>query len=284
MPVQFRSRLLAVIFLGIAACDLSSSYDVRGRVVGFGDDGRTIIVEHEAIPGLMPAMTMPFRSNEVETIARLTTGAAVGFTLHVSPDSTWIENVTLLPDDAVARNPAGVRHDLTQHGDSLLAIGDAVPSFTLRAQNGDVLRTDAFHGKAWLVTFIYTRCPLPDYCPFLSQQFARLQEPLRSRFGEDVRLLSVSIDPEYDTPEVLSAYARRYGAGDTWTFATGDPDEIRRMAHLFGVFYVSAGQEVTHNLTTTLVGPDGRVHAIWTGNDWAAEDVLEITARLLAES
>lgn len=266
--------LSAVLFVG---CSLERSYEVRGRVVGFGDDPRTVIVEHEDIPGLMPAMTMPFQALDAAAVQALDVGDAVAFTLHVAPDSSWISDVAALPDDAVDRHPAGSdTRPTTVGGGTLLNVGDPVPDVTLVSQAGDTLRTGDYAGRSWLITFIYTRCPLPDYCPLMSQRFQQLQPRLAEQYGDRVALLSVTFDPAYDTPQVLAEYADRYGADPArWTFATGDPSEIAHLAHRFGVFYETNGNVIDHNLTTALVGPDGTVRALWRGNDWTPEDVVQ---------
>lgn len=273
-----------LVVLVLAGCSPERTYEVRGRVVGFSDDPRTVIVEHEDVPGLMPAMTMPFRAADARAVQALGHGDAVAFRLHVGRDSSWITDLVSLPDSAVAAHPAGGGAASGGEASPVLQPGDAVPGFTLVAASGDTLETAGFEGRAWLVTFIYTRCPLPDYCPLLSQRFQQLQAPLRARFGERVHLLSVSFDPAHDTPEVLRDYARRYGADPRrWTFATGSAETIRDMAGRFGVFYEEAGAEITHNLSTTLVGPDGRLRAVWRGNTWTTDDVLAAVAETLGE-
>lgn len=271
--------LAAMVLL--AACGGPRTYEARGRVVGFGDDARTVIISHEDIPGLMPAMTMPFRLLDPDAGRDLTVGQAIAFRLHMTPDSSWITDVSPLADSLVSipRDTSEPVPNAT--GMPVLSVGDAVPAFALTTAEEARLNTADLAGKAWVVSFIYTRCPLPDYCPLLASRFQQLQAPLQERYGDRVRLLSVSIDPEYDTPAVLRDYAARYAARpETWTFATGDPDEIRRMAQAFGVYYEATGEEVVHNLVTALVGPDGRLKAVWRGNDWTVEELLAADAGL----
>lgn len=280
MPL-FRSAPLAplglLVVLGLlAACGGPRTYEVQGRVVGFGDDGRTLIIDHEAIDGLMPGMTMPFRAAEAGAADRFATGDAIRFTLAVTRDSTWIYDLAALPDTAVAASPSGtslpVPEDTTR-----LAVGDALPPFRLVDQDERPVTPDDYAGDWLVVTFLYTRCPLPDYCPLLARQFAQLQPELRAAYGDRVRLLSVSIDPEHDTPEVLRAYAARYtDRTDTWRFATGTAEAVADLAAAFGILYAREddGVALQHNLATALVDPDGRVREIWRGNRWRAADVL----------
>lgn len=263
------------------------SFEVKGRVVGFGDDGRTMIVEHEAVPGYMPAMTMPFKARAANELEGLELGDAVGFRLVVTSERSWIERVERLPQESVAAYPAaGDEPKLTVPGGMrLLGPGDAVPEIVLIDQDGEPLHFSDYRGKALVVNFIYTRCPIPDYCPLLSRNFQRLQSELAQSFVNRVHLLSISFDPENDTPAVLQEYAQRYTEDlGTWTFATGLPEELGRATALFGVHSEEAQGQIVHNLTTALIGPDGRLVEVWRGNDWKPEDVLQSVARLLGHS
>ena len=282
-PRRRRLLLLSIVFLILAGCTLRRTYEVTGRVVGFGDDGRTVIVEHEDVPGLMPAMTMSFTMRDGRVLDSVAVHEAVRFQLIVTRDSSWIDRLEILPDSAVAEHPAGPPDPLFETTASpLLTTGDRIPPFTLVNQDGETFGSTDFEGTALLLTFIYTRCPLPDFCPLLSRHFQHLQPRLIERFGDRVHLLSISFDPKHDTPEVLRDYARRY-TEDTrqWTFATGSPEEIARVAGGFGVFYTQDGQDFDHNLATALIGPDGQVRRLWRGNDWQPEAVLEAVEAVL---
>lgn len=278
---------LALCLLGAAAalsgCTPRAEYDVRGRVVGFGSDARTVIVEHEAIPDVMPAMTMPFTARDSAAVAALETGDAVAFTLVVTSNSSWIDDLRSLPDSAVARRPAGTPTRSTPGGSSpIIDVGDAVPSVELVDQNERPVSFADYDGRVLVVTFIYTRCPLPDYCPRMSNHFQTLQPRLQSRYGDRTALLSITFDPEYDSPSVLRDYARRYEADTThWRFATGTPEEIRQVAEAFGVFYEANGPDIDHSLITALIGPEGRLRYRWIGNRWTPEDVLRAVDEVL---
>lgn len=284
---SLRLFLLSLLVFA-AACSRSRTYEVQGRVVGFGMDGRTVIVDHQKVEGLMPAMTMPFRADDPGAVAGLEHGQAVAFTLAVTPDSSWIYGIRLLPDDALPPSPDGTnapQRKAVPTGTPILDAGDAVPPFELVSQTGEPVRLSDYRGQALLVTFIYTRCPLPEYCPLLSRNFQLLQSRLRERFGEKAQLLSVSIDPEYDTPAVLEAYARRYTQDrDTWTFATGTPEQVDHLARRFGVYYEQAGQEINHALATALVDPDGNVVEVWRGTRWNPDEVLAAVTATLEET
>ena len=280
----WRTALLIGVCL-FSACAPQRSYDIRGRIVGFGSDGRTLIVDHEEVAGYMPAMTMPFTASSAEAIAGLETGHAVAFRLVVTRDSVWITDVEHLPDDAVAWSPSGdnARTAIPSGDAPILQPGDSLPAFSLVDQDGRTLQRSDFEGQALLITFVYTRCPLPTYCPLLSQKFAQLQRQLQPAHGNAVRLLTVSFDTAHDTPEVLRDYAARYDADlATWTFATGTPEQVGFVTHLFGLYARDAADGTfDHSLTTALVGPDGTVRRIWRGNDWQPDEVAEAVRQAL---
>jgi len=267
----------------------TQTYTVNGRVAGIEDDGRTLVVEHEEIPGYMPPMIMPFSVADSSMTASLETSDAIQFRLAVTDDSASIIALRELPDTAVARNPAQTVTpiDTAGGGTQMLKRGDHVPAdLTLTNQAGKTIQIGDYRGQAVVLTFIYTRCPLPNYCPLMSKRFATLQPQLREQYGSDVQLLSISFDPAYDTPEVLRDYAAKYTDRlDTWTFATGDSTQVQRATELFGVFTQKTTEdEITHNLTTALIGPEGRVRRLWRGNDWAPEDVRQAVERVVGSS
>lgn len=269
----------------VVGCVPEHTYEIKGRVVGFGDDSRTVIIEHEDVPGLMPAMTMSFKAADSSIISGFTQGDAVAFTLVISPDSSWIRQAEVLPDSAVAEHPAGEEKlppPISGTETVLLNEGDVVPPVTLIDQKGNALRLDAYEGQVLLLTFIYTRCPLPDYCPLMSSNFQHLQDVLQPRYGEQVQLLSISFDTVYDTPEVLRDYARRYTDDlSNWTFATGTEPQIARVTSLFGVLYEPSPGTIDHNLVTVLIGPDGRLREAWRGNDWRVDEVEQAVEAVL---
>ncbi|MFB6285309.1 MAG: SCO family protein, partial [Candidatus Bipolaricaulia bacterium] len=246
----------------------------------------TLVVEHEKIPGYMPAMIMPIPVADTSMTASLEKGEAIRFRLAVAEDSASIVGIKEIPDTAVARNPARTTTPIksASSGDSqMLQRGDRVPAdLTLTSQAGKTLRVGDYRGQVLVLTFIYTRCPLPTYCIRMSKQFAALQPKLRNQYGQEVQLLSISFDPAYDTPKVLREYASRYTDRlDNWTFATGDTTQIQRATQLFGVFTQKKdSDEITHNLTTALIGPKGKVRRLWRGNDWRPEDILQAVGRL----
>ncbi|HEV2765118.1 MAG TPA: SCO family protein, partial [Pyrinomonadaceae bacterium] len=170
--------------------------------------------------------------------------------------------------------------------------GAEAPDVKLVNQDGRPAGTGQFRGRALVVTFIYTRCPLPDYCPLMSENFAAVNRELAkdASLGARARLLSVTVDPEYDTPKVL----RSYGAAHTgefagerferWQFATGEPSEIRRLAESFGLSYARDKDQIIHSLRTAVITPDGRLFKLYRGNEWKPGELLADLKTLAADA
>lgn len=267
----------------VSSCQTEQTFSAQGRVMGFGDDSLTVIVAHEDIPGFMPAMTMPFKAAHPGEIDRLAVGDGIAFTLVVAGGKTYIRDVAQQPLEAppLPPEPRSRQSIAADTASSVLLVGESVPEFTLQDQEGRTLRLPRDAGRPFLVTFIYTRCPLPDYCPLMSQHFRTLQQRFREQPEGSLPLFSITLDPAYDTPAVLKQYARRYTDDTTtWTFATGAPDQVRRIATALGVSARTEGDGLTHNLVTALIAADGRLLYRWTGNDWTPEAVLAQTAGL----
>ena len=247
-------------------------FTIAGTVVERDEVRSRLTIAHEPVEGFMPAMTMPFRIANLQPAVQ--PGDKVRGTLVVMTDDGWIEDlrVTRKSDGKFIAPAAPVR----------AGEGVAVPEFVLRNQDGKATGFRQFRGQFVVATFIYTRCPFPDYCPLMMKNFNAVKraverEPaLRGR----VRLLSVTIDPEHDTPPVLRAYGERMIPGDDrfarWDLATGAPEEIRRMAGWFGLSYYYDSGQITHSLVTAAIGPDGRLLRLFPSNQWKAAEVVEI--------
>ncbi len=253
--------------LALASCAGDKRFDARGRVVGFGDDDHTVIVSHEAIKGYMPAMTMTMQARE--SVAGLAQGDPIGFTLVVTREASWIENIHPIADSLLT--PATSGRSVFRPDDTLLDVGEALPQARLVDENGDSLALDSYRGRVLVIDFIYTRCPLPDYCPLLSGRFAELHDLFAG--DEDVALLSVTLDPAYDTPAVLRDYRARYTRQPGgWHFATGTPAELQKVWGALGQFVLTDRQEIQHNLVAAIVGRDGRVQRYFRGKDWTVDE------------
>jgi protein SCO1/2 len=248
-------------------------YELKGKVISVDRAKGEVTVEHEDIPGYMPAMTMEFPVRDAEALKVMEPGDRVQAALVVTDDAYWLDGLVI-----TKVQPGGPVSETRTAGPREPKPGDEMPDVRLVNQDGRAFNTHRLKGRAVVVDFVYTRCPLPDQCPLLSANFAQLnaafgREPeLRKR----AHLLSVTIDPEFDRPEVLRAYGATYAGGrfEDWDFATGDPAEVRRFAEFFGLVYQAEGGQVTHSLRTALVAADGRLYKIYRGNEWKPEEVL----------
>ena len=282
---------VAAAALALAACRPSRTFDVQGRIAGFSDDGRTVFVEHEAIEGLMDAMTMPFKLIPGDSLPEsLATGDAVGFTLHVA-DSSWITGLARVPDSEVAISPSGENHLPTgragRGGALPLAIGEEVPSdLALVDHTGAPFTFGAERGHVVVVSFLYTRCPLPDYCPALASRMARIERAAHAAHGDRVRFVSVTLDPAFDTAPVLARWRATFtdAPASRWRFATGDTARVTRAIDLFGVYNERTGPStLDHGLTTALVAPDGHLRRTWRDLTYTDADVLREIDLILAD-
>ena len=234
---------------------------------------RELTIAHPAIPGFMEAMTMPYlvSKNDEWVFRAIAPGDEVRATLVVS-DHPELQGISFSKGSTGAGDGTSQLH--------LPQPGEQVPNFTLVNQNGATIHLEQFRGKPLLLTFIYTRCPFPDYCPRMSHNFAEVMQDLQkdSKALAAAQLLSISIDPEHDKPAVLRAYGARYvGKVDPkfqhWQFASGSPEQVRQAANFFGLAYNSKDGQIVHNLSTVLIGADGKVRKVYSGNDWKPANV-----------
>jgi protein SCO1/2 len=249
-------------------------YDFKGKVVAVEPEKRLVTVSHEDIKGYMPGMTMPFAVKNEADLQILAPGDEITATLVINGKHSWLEDLIISRQSATAPALPGAKMAME---------GDEVPNFALRNQDNREIHIKDYRGKALLMTFIYTRCPVPDYCTLMSDNFAQIDRAL----GQDpalygkTHLLSISIDPEYDTPRVL----RSYGAAHTeryqnetfahWEFAGGTNEQVKEIAQFFGLTYFPENDQIIHALRTVIVNPDGKVAKIYGGNDWKVEEVVQ---------
>jgi protein SCO1/2 len=284
---QFMAGLAGLsLVIALAACQTEKPlpeqrFDLRGKVVAVNKSEGTVTLAHEAIPGYMAAMTMDYPIKDKWAFNVLKPGQTLRATLVVASDRAWLEGV-VITEEAKPESNSLVPPEATR-----TPLGEVVPDFALVNQDGKRIHFHQYHGKALLLTFIYTRCPLPDYCPLMSKNFAQIMEQVRSdpKLFPSTHLLSISIDPEYDKPAVLRAYgldcAGNPHSFDHWEFASGTPEQVRKVAEFFGLKYWTEGGQIVHALVTALIGPDGKVVKIYRGNDWHPADVLTDLRTLL---
>lgn len=251
-------------------------YELKGKVVSVDKARHQVTLDHEEIPGYMAAMVMPFTLKDEEILSELAPGDQLQATLLVDGSSTQLTNIMF------SRAIPGATPPNKSEASAEPSPGDAVPDFKLVNQDDRPIRLGQYRGKALLLTFIYTRCPLPEYCTLMSTNFAAVDKELQKwpDIYAKTHLLSVSFDPAHDTPKVL----RSYGAAHTgnystetfqhWEFATAKPEQIKELAQFFGLTYYEEKDQIIHSLRTALITPEGRIHKIYRGNDWQPEEVL----------
>jgi len=274
---------LGIILFIIISCLISyhkqkplpqQRYDLRGKVVAVDANAGTVTVAHQSIPGYMGAMTMSFIVKDQWAFKVLKPGQTVSASLVIEGDHSWLEGLVVTEEGKPGSD------SLARPGSARTPLGQEVPDFALINQDGKRIHLHQYHGKALLLTFIYTRCPLPDYCPLMSRNFAQIAEQVRRdpKLSASTHLLSISIDPEFDTPSVLRAYGQNYAGNlhpfDRWEFATGTPDQVRKVAEFFGLRYWTDRGQIVHSLVTALVAPNGKVIQVYRGNDWQPAQVV----------
>ena len=257
-------------------------YELKGKVISVEKNKHIVTVAHETIEGFMESMTMPFTVREDWPFEVLAPGDQITATLVVDGPESWLENLIISKSNSEAV-------PLSSAGATEAQPGDTVPDFTLVNQNNKTIRTSQYRGKALLLTFIYTRCPIPEYCTLMSNNFAEIERELQKtpELYEKTRLLSISIEPEYDTPAVL----RSYGASHTgryedekfthWEFATGTKEQVKEAAKFFGLQYYPEKDQIVHGLRTVIIGPDGKVAKVYRGNEWKPSEVVTDLQTLL---
>ena len=268
-----------------ASCSSAKTYEMRGQILGINRDKLEILVKHEEIEGLMPAMTMPWKVRTANMLDTLGPGDLITSEIEVDNNQSVVTKITKIgtakPDAPAPGGPApsGVKY---------LMPGDEVPNQTFVDQDGRSRDFAAIRGgRAIAVTFIYTKCPIPTFCPAMDRQFVEAQSLLKAKGLETkVGLLSVSFDPKNDTPPALKQHAAKLSADPRiWTFVTGAQPEIDRFASSMLVTLVRGEaanpDEIGHTLRTTVIGPDGRIVKSYSGADWTPAELVADLERTL---
>jgi protein SCO1/2 len=261
------------ILMGSVACSRGREYELRGQVLALDRGRQEITIKHEDIRGFMPGMTMPFHVSDPKLLDCCVPGDMVTARLVVKDATGYLSAVERTGHAPLAEAPP-------PRGMDILEAGEAPPDIRLTDESGVSHRLSDWRGKVLAVTFVYTRCPLPDFCPRMDQQFKSVQSSVLADadLRDRVVLLSVSFDPAFDTPAVLNAHARRAGADPrVWHFATGERDALDAFASRFGVSIIrepSSPADITHSLRTAVIGADGRLRTILNGTDWTPAELL----------
>jgi protein SCO1/2 len=266
--------LPGTVVVVLCACGPTQrEYELRGVVVAVDPARDEITIRHEDIPRFMPGMTMPFKVRDSRLLQGRQPGDVVRATLVVEESDAHIRALERTGSAPVPESSSAVRPDL-------LDVGETAPDGTFTDQEGKTRRLADWRGQVLAVTFVYTGCPIPNFCPLMDRHFRNAQRAILETPGlrGRARLLSVSIDPEHDRPPVLAAHARTLGANpDVWSFLTGEREALERFASRFGVTIVredAPAGEIVHGLRTAIIDANGRVSAILPGNEWAAAELL----------
>jgi protein SCO1 len=267
-------KFLIALFLPhcIASAEETRDYTVRGVVREARPTKSQLVVKHEEIPGYMDAMTMPFQVRDPKILESVKPGDVITFQLHVSDKDHWIDDLKIT-GTADKEAPRPKVPDIAPFKPS-----DALPALTFTDELGQPLKLEDYRGKALAFTFIDTRCPLPNFCPLLSQKFRTVQETLMAdeTAPKNWQLLSVTIDPEHDTAEVLKNYAKLQRADAAhWRFATGELRDITVLGLRSGLEFWEGGSEITHNLRTVVFDSQGRMKKMFSENTWTAKELAD---------
>jgi protein SCO1/2 len=290
IPRRLATALVALLCVStvLSGCSTSKGrgreqrYDLKGKVVSVDKSRREVTIDHETIPGFMEAMVMPFPLKDADALGVVEAGDLIQATLVVADDGYWLEDPRITkglgggaPPPAAGPQP-----------------GDELPDASLVNQDAKPVRLSSYRGRALLLTFFYARCRDAEFCPLTSEHFAELHRAISADEGlmDKTLLLSVSIDPEHDTPAALRSYGGAYTQNysgekyERWQFVTGEPAEIKRLAQFFGLQYTAEKDQLVHTRCTAIIDPSGRVRKIYRDNDWQTADVLKELRATLSEN
>jgi protein SCO1 len=257
-------------------------YHLHGLVLATSASTGEITVQHGDIPGFMPAMTMAYKLKDPAEIQKLRPGDEISadILVHSDSDDYLLDSVTITSQARRGLLPAM----LPPHQ---LMVGETVPDLPLVNQDGKTIHLKDYRGKALLITFIYTRCPMPTACPLITSHFAKVNNDLAhdKKAYDESHLISVSLDPAYDKPPVLRQYGLAYLDDDSaafshWEFADTTTGDLKKLAEAFGLQYSEENNQITHTMATTLIDPDSKVAQTWAGSDWNPDDVASAVKAL----
>jgi len=286
-----RIFLIALIVSGaisFSSCHRSKApaakrYPFTGRVVSVDPQGQSAVIDGDNVPGIMDPMAMSYKIKPPAALSELSPGDSIAADLVIGPENenayseSWLDNVRVTGHADRAPAAAAALH--------MPSPGEDVPDFSFTNQSGRRISLKQYRGNVLLVTFIYTRCPFPDFCPRVSGNFAEIYKQLDANPSPSgVHLLSISFDPEHDTPKVLRdygftvAHTREPALFGRWEFAAPSAADLPRIADFFALTVKPEGRLITHNLSTAVIGPDGKIVKWYHGSDWQASDLIKDAA------
>jgi protein SCO1/2 len=283
--MRFHKTFCLVVALAAAACGSSDrrEYTLQGQILSVAPDRMEASIKHEEIKGFMSAMTMSYKVRDAKEFADVKPGDLITSTLVIVSNDAYLKDVKRVgeaPLETASASSAPAASSASS-GFELLKPGEAVPNVTFTDQDGKTRDFASFRNSTVVLTFIYTRCPIPTFCPLMDRHFVAIQEQLKADpalAGTNVRLVSVSFDPITDTPAVLKQHAQTLGADpNRWTFLTGNRDDIDKFASRFGVSIVremNDQKDITHNLRTAIIDGNGALVKAYTGNEWTPQQIV----------
>ena len=278
---KHNQSLLFVLLVLLSACTSKPAstpkrYTLTGKIVSIDKSTQSMVVNASEIKGFMEAMAMPYIVKNAQELEALAVGDSITAVLVVQGNDYWLENIKVTQKAGAPPPSKGAFH--------MPSPGEEVPNFKLVNQSNRRVSLAQYRGKTLILTFIYTRCPFPDFCPRVTGQFAELNHQLAAdpKLYAKTHLLSISFDPAYDTPKVLTDYGHQWagkdpGVFDHWEFAAAS--DIPQMAKFFGLTVIPEKNDIiTHSLSTAVIGPDGKIFRWYHGSDWQASDLLKDAA------
>jgi len=277
-----RSVYAFVVVLLAGACSKEQqatdlvTFELKGVVVSINYQQHRLIIDHEEIPDYMMAMTMPFKVKDTTILYRVQPGDTVQGILAVSRSESWIEKIAVVSKGEVLESGSSAADSIFRR---MYKVGEKLPDFSFVNQEGRRVRLSDYRGKAVAITFIYTRCPLPDFCIRMSNHFARVQKDLAADplMAKKWHLITISFDPKFDTPPVLKNYGKVYTKDlSTWDFVTDSMKTILEIAD--GLELETEDDEgglIAHNLRTAVIDKNGVLVEVFKGNEWTPQQLKQ---------
>lgn len=286
-----RCRTLFAVMLLSASCFARQQYAASGMVLKVDPSHKSVLVSCDTIPGYMEAMAMPFDVRDAKELSGLSPGMIVSFTLVVEGNDSYAEHLQVHPYTTTEQDPLTARRlkmlnriNNPDTSSKMLAVGQAVPDFTLTDQARHRVSLSQYAGKVVALNFIYTSCALPNFCYRISNNFGVLQRRFKQKLGRDLVLLTVTFDPQRDHPEQLAHYAENWKADpNTWHFLTGDVPDVERVTNMFGMDYFPEEGLMNHSLHTAIIDRQGKLVANIEGNQFTAEQLGDLVNSILAQ-
>ena len=261
--------------------EIPKTFEVHGVVRSIDAAKRTVVIKHEEVTNYMAAMTMPFDVRTTNELTGLKAGDGILFRLNVTEKDGWIDRIRIVSNSPVVTDQWGTTPEVRfAPTTAVLKVGDPLPDYVFTNELGKTVHLADFRGQALAFTFIFTRCPFPNFCPRMTDNLSRALKQLRLRTDAptNFHLLSVSFDPKNDTPEILQKYGQRFNYDpEKWSLVTGDFSQIEKLAGHFELYFAKnvGVEQQNHNLRTVVIDTKGNVSALLPSNDWEVGDLVD---------